>query len=510
MINNRLQFLKKTLWVAIFTIGSRILGYFRERMLAQFLGVCASTDALLIAIKLPSFFRRSLAEGALSSSFVPILSSELHNKENQSSLILTSLAFLALALAPLIFSFEIWTDSIITTLFPKLTETPTRLQLTIHFSRIIFPFIGMISLASLFSGILQSHLRFNLVASAPMMGNLSLIITGLCFLPAAEEKAGAIFAWSVLVSGCVHFLWVCIPAIRLIPRGGVVNFSSPAFQKFIKNFFPGVIGTTSLQINILIDTIFITLLGVGGASYLSYADRIIQLPISVISASLSLTLLPALTLSIAQKEKQMFDKLFALSISFCLIFAIPASLACLHLSAFLIRALYNYGSFSQEHITPTAHTLMAFALGLPAFLLSKVLSTLFFAHKDTRTPALITLISVSICIISNLILLKSWQHIGLALSTTISAYVHTLCLYVIAKRRKILPNKLSKKIMLSRIIITNILFFLFIKYTGPMLVEYVYDWNRFVGICALVGFIVMVYSIIAFSCGLWGVWRKSQ
>ena len=520
-----MQFFKDTFWVGFFTSISRILGYVRERLISHFLGVGVETDALLLAIKIPSFFRRVLAEGAFSSSFVPILT-EIKKRaaQQQISFIITAFAFLAVILIPLITAFEIWADSIISFLLPKLAATPTRFTYTILFSRIIFPFILFISFASIFSGILQSNLRFGMVASSPAIGNLTLVSCAYYLIPADYTPVlhatnsfplGTYFAWIILASGAAQFFWVFWPALRFIPRTTkllCVKFSSPEFRSFLRNFLPGIVGIASLQINIIVDTIFVSLLGVGGVSYLAYADRVIQLPVSVISASLSITLLPSLTHMIAARNTKVSNNLFSTSLGVCLLLAIPATIGSCLESTFIIKMLYNYGAFSQKHIDPTASCLFMFALGLPAFLASKIFSTLFFAHKNTRTPARATLASVAVCIISNSLLIGPMGHVGLALGTAISAYSHTTILAVLAHRKKILPKKLWESTMLGRILCANILFGFYVYFCTPLIISWGICTGRF--ICTIITILSAIFAYVALClmCGLkryWTLIRKS-
>ena len=509
---SRIQFFKNTFWVGFFTSISRILGYLRERLVSHFLGVGAETDALLIAIKIPSFFRRVLAEGAFSSSFVPILTDiQKRASSKQASFILTSFAFLALILIPLIAAFEIWADTIITFLLPKLASTPERLTYTILFSRIIFPFILFISFASIFSGILQSHLRFGMVASSPAIGNLTLVCAGFYYVPHAQDPQSIAthFAWVILASGIAQFLWVLWPTTKLIPKAFLsakTQFSSPEFRRFLRNFFPGIVGIASLQINIIVDTVFVSLLGIGGASYLAYADRVIQLPVSVISASLSITLLPSLTHMVTARKKKTSDSLFTASLGVCLLLAIPASIGSCLESRFIIKMLYNYGAFSQEHIAPTATCLCMFALGLPAFLSSKILSTLFFAHKNTRTPARATIASVAICIISNTLLIGPLGHTGIALGTTISSYSHTAILLFMAHKFRLLPPRLLQNLLFVRILCANALFAVYVYFCTPFVIENGICTGRFTCTILTIVSAVIAYILLCILCGLGKYW----
>jgi len=514
MQGSGVKFFKNTLWVGVFTSMSRVLGYLRERLISHFLGVSAETDALMIAIKLPSFFRRILAEGAFSSSFVPILTEcvEKRAQDKEAQFIFTTTIMLLGILLPLIGAFEIWADSIIPFVLPKLAATPTRLAYTILFSRIIFPFIFFISISSVFSSILQSHMRFKIVASAPAIGNLTLVTLGYYLLPLAHNSisTGKYTAWAVLMSGITHFLWVFWPALKFIPKTAKkLNLKSEEFKRFIKNFLPGVVGAASLQINVLVDTIFVSLLAIGGASYLAYADRVIQLPVSVISVSLSITLLPALTHAITQKKEEA-SQLFITSLGMCLILSIPAAIGSMEESYFIVKMLYNYGAFSSQHIAPTAASLKMFALGLPAFLTSKILATLFFAHKNTKTPARITMLSVGIGIISNAILMRYMGHVGLALGTTISAYSHLMALLWCAFKRGILPNQLIQKLMLWRIIGANGLFFAYMHFCTPRLIHYCTTCNRLVCTITIIFSAIFAYVLFCIICGLKPYWRLLQ
>ncbi len=503
------HFLKNTFWIGFFTVLSRALGYVRERMLAYYLGVSMLTDCISIALKLPSFFRRILAEGAFSSSFLPVFSQLASNKRK--SFFLTSLVFLCSILLPLLFVSEVWTEEIISTLLPKLQDDPEKLKHVVSFTKITFPFIFFISIATLMGSVLQAYQKFKLVASGPFWGNATIIISAYFLIKKEALPTAKAIVVSAFLCGVVQLFILVYPALKLLPKEGraTLAFKERPFRDFLKNFLPGVIGSASTQINILIETAFLTFLGVGGASYIAYADRAVQLLIGIVSTSLSTTLLPALSSAIKEKNLNEVNSLLRTSLHICFLIATPAVVAFFLFGKTLVAFMYNYGAFKVEHINPTAEALQGFAIGLPAFFLVKVFATVFFANKDTRSPSMATFIAVVVCLISSFCLVHKLQHLGLTLATSLGAYANLIILFIVNIKKRLIPLKEITGAKIVPILFANCLFFAILwTWKSWFLIALSQIDNRFFQTVTLVTMAVILYFLCCFVFGLTKFWRK--
>jgi putative peptidoglycan lipid II flippase len=434
-----MKLIRSFLSVSGFTILSRITGFIRETLQAHYIGVNIVSDALGIAIKIPSLFRRIFAEGAFNVSFVPMFSGMLAKEGKQAALEFAQniFSFLAIALTLLILVIEFFLPDLIPLFFRGLTHTPDRLALTISFSQITFPFLFFISLTAFFSGILNSFERFVAAAASPAAGNL-FIIGALIYLSPALHSPGYALAWGILGCGIIQFLWVFVPCefskIAVLPKRPKLT---PQTRKFFKALLPAALGSSVVQINLFLDIMIASYLKVGGISYMSYADRLAQLPLSVIGIALSTVLLPTLSKHIRTKNEESIKTLQTLALESALTLSIPASISLMFLGPFLVENLYAHGAFKAADILPTAHTLCALASGLPAYILIKLFSTCFFSSGDTRTPMIVGTGSVILNVTLNLLLINSLEYVGLAMATSVSAWVQAAILGILLKKKKL-------------------------------------------------------------------------
>lgn len=434
-----MKLIRSFLSVSGFTILSRITGFIRETLQAHYIGVNIVSDALGIAIKIPSLFRRIFAEGAFNVSFVPMFSGLLAQEGKQAALAFAQniFSFLAIALTLLILIVEFFLPDLIPLFFRGLTQTPDRLALTISFSQITFPFLFFISLTAFFSGILNSFERFVAAAASPAAGNL-FIIAALIYLSPALHSPGYALAWGILGCGIIQFLWVFVPCefskIAVLPKKPKLT---PQTKKFFKTLLPAALGSSVVQINLFLDIMIASYLKVGGISYMSYADRLAQLPLSVIGIALSTVLLPTLSKHIRTKNEENVKTLQTLALESALTLSLPASISLMLLAPFLVENLYAHGAFKTTDILPTAHTLCALASGLPAYILIKLFSTCFFSSGDTRTPMIVGIGSVILNVTLNLLLIDSLEYVGLAIATSLSAWVQAGILGVLLKKKRL-------------------------------------------------------------------------
>ena len=414
----KMKLLRSIATVGGFTIGSRVTGFCREMLMASLLGAGAVSDAFIIALKLPSVFRRILAEGAMNAAFVPLFSGTLATEgENKAkSLAEEILAILTLISLGLVILIELFLPTLMPVFVPGFRATPERMALAIEFSRITFPFIFLISLTALYSGILNSYEKFAAVASSPMMGNIAIILTVYGLLWGTNMEIGDAFSFGILACGIVQLLWVIIPLAR---QGIVLSWIklrwTPQIKKFFKLLAPAAAGSGVIQLSIFIDTLIASLLPTGGVSYIHYADRLSQLPLSVLGTAVGTALLPLLSKQIRAQDFSGARESQNLALEYTLLFTRPATLGLIILAEPLIKLIYEHRAFDSASTLPTARTLMALAAGLPAYILIKIFTTSFFAREDTKTPVMIAVFSVILNIAISLSLLNSLQHVGIAL-----------------------------------------------------------------------------------------------
>jgi len=466
-----MKLIRSALSVASFTILSRVFGFIRELLQAHYIGVSAISDALQIAIRIPSVFRRIFAEGAFNASFIPSFSRILAGEGRDQALKFAQNVFsiLAITLIILVGVIEIFIPQLIPAIFRGLQNTPDRLQLTIEFTRITFPFLMLISFTAFFSGILNSFERFAAAAASPAAGNLA-IIGSLMYLTPYVDNAGYALAWGVLLCGIIQFVWVFVPcSFRCFFVKPKVPELTPQVRQFLRKMLPAALGSGVVQINIFLDMMVGSYLKTGGISYIAYADRLNQLPLSVIGIAISTALLPLLSKQIRLGHLKKANHSQNMALEFALSLTLPALAGLIMLAPTLIHYLYQHGKFTPEDVIPTAHTLIALASGLPAYVLVKIFSTSFFSHGDTKTPMFVAALCVTINLLLNIALIKPMAHVGLALATAISSWLNVSILLVILRKRKLFNFELTLFKSISKITLASFFLVGYLYYAVPLI-----------------------------------------
>ena len=424
---------------AIATVGgftgvSRIFGLVRESLMSHIIGASPLTDAFLVAFKFPNFFRRFFAEGAFNASFVPQFSGQLASEGLESAKLLAErvMAVLGITLFFFVIVIVIATPWLMGVIAPGFSQTPERLEMAITFTRITFPYIFFISIAALLSGVLNSLDRFAAAAAAPIILNIIMIGAMLIFSYAALATGKAL-SWGVFLAGVLQLAWLYWACWRTGFRLKIRRPRlTPEVRKVIRLMIPGAIGAGVMNINLLLDMVFASLLASGSISYLHYADRLNQLPLSLFGIAMGTALLPSLSRQIRLGEENKARATQGLAVELSLQLTIPAALGFILLSYPIIDLLYG---LKGDEVTATAGALAAFATGIPAYVLSKVFVTGFFARQDTKTPVKIAVISILCNLCLNIILMGPFAHVGLALATSIAAWINAgLQLLILHKR----------------------------------------------------------------------------
>lgn len=422
------KMVKSGVTVGGWTLGSRILGLVRDIVLANAVGASSGADAFFVAFKIPNFLRRLFGEGAFAQAFIPVFS-ETREKEGKASvqrlinqvagrfgLILIAISVMGILLAP-------W----IAILFaPGFSDDPGKLALTADLLRWTFPYLGFICFVAFAGGILNSVGRFAIPAATPIFLNLSLIGSALFLAPLLSPSVMGV-AIGVAIAGFVQLLIQIPPlmAAGLLPRPSLCD-DHPGVSKILKLMVPALFGVSVSQINLLLDTVLASLLVSGSVSWLYYSDRLMELPLGVIAIAVSTVILPKLSREFAQEDRQASRQTQSWAIWVVMVLGLPCAAALAVFGELILATLFQYGAMAVSDIEASALSLMAYAAGLPAFMMIKVLAPHYFAHQDTKTPVKIGLIAMTANMVFNLILVWPLDHVGLALATALSAWLNAV------------------------------------------------------------------------------------
>jgi len=416
--------------VGSWTMVSRILGFVRDILIARVLGAGPLADAFFVAFKLPNFFRRMFAEGTLTVALVPVLSDQRQQGEAQAHDFLNALATLLL-IALLVFTllgmaFMPW---LLYLFAPGFADEPDRWNISLQLARLMFPYLAMISLAALSWAVLNTYKHFAVPAASPALLNVAIIIAALALAPSFDNPATAL-ALGVLLGGFLQ-LAIQFPALKRIgwvPRLSF-HFKQAAIVETLTLFGPAVLAIAAVQINILIGTILATLLDTGAVSYLYYSDRIIQLPFALFGIAMSTALLPTLSSHLSKGNTAAAGEDLRAGLAWLTWLTLPAVVGAFYLAEPIVVTLFERGAFSHADSLATAQTLQAYAVGLIAFCWIKLFAAACYARKDAKAPMRYAAISVAVNIVLAVILMQFWAYVGLALATSLAAFVNVVLLY---------------------------------------------------------------------------------
>lgn len=418
--------MRSGLVVSAMTMLSRVMGLARDVVVATLLGAGNGADAFFVAFKIPNFLRRLFAEGAFNQAFVPVLSEystqrsreEIRELLNATAGSLTAVLALITALAMLCAPWLIWVFA------PGFGRDPEKLAMTADMLRLTFPYLLLISLTAFSGSVLNTWNRFAVPAITPVLLNISLIGAALFLMPLMEEPAMAL-AWGVLIAGAAQLAFQVPFLLRLglLPTPWP-NFAHEGVRRILKLMGPALFGVSVSQINLLLDTVLASLLVAGSVSWLYYSDRLVELPLGVFGVAIGTVILPALSKRHASQSKEHFAAMLDWAIRIVLLLGLPAALALAVLAEPLLITLFHYGAMTDHDIQMAAMSLRAYAFGLVAFMLIKVLAPGFFARQDTRTPVKVGIMAMVANMVFNLMLIWPLAHAGLALATALSAFLN--------------------------------------------------------------------------------------
>ena len=455
------------------TLLSRILGFVRDVIIARVFGAEGATDAFFVAFKIPNFMRRLFAEGAFSQAFVPVFN-EVKATQDSAALKETLSAVLGTltGISSLVTTLGIAAAPLIIQVFaPGFDNDAERYALATEMLRITFAYLLLISLTAFAGGILNSYEQFAVPAFTPVFLNICLIGCAWLLSPMLAEPITAL-AWGVLLAGIVQLVFQ-IPfliRLKLLPKPRW-QWSHPRVQQVKRLMIPALFGTMIVQINLALDTIIASFLQTGSISWLYYADRLVEFPLGLFGIALATVILPHLSQQHAKADQAAYSNTLDWALKVGLLITLPAAAGLLLLAQPILITLFEYGEFDFRDSLMSAWSLWAYTLGLPAFVLIKILAPGFFAQQRPKEPVRIGIIAMVINMVMNILIVVPMlkldfvaPHAGLALATSLSAWIHALMLYVKLKGMGFTLNtgwlRLSLQISMAVIVMSALLLWL--------------------------------------------------
>ncbi|MAE50572.1 MAG: murein biosynthesis integral membrane protein MurJ [Micavibrio sp.] len=492
---------------AMSTVGgmtalSRVAGFARDILTAAILGAGPIADAFFVALKLPNFFRRVTAEGAFSVSFVPLYSETLDREGQAAANRFANNAFWIMMGVLSVFSALaiVCMPYVIMAIAPGFVGDAVRYDLGVELSRITFPYLLMMSLTALLGGVLNAHDRFAPFAFAPVLFNLSLILALL--LSGFFETPGHALAYGVLCAGGAQFLMLfwCAVSGKVFRLEWRKPDMSPKIRKVFKLMGPGVVGAGVMHINLFADLILASFLAQGAISYLYYADRLNQLPLGIVGIAVGAALLPMLSKALSQGNEGQARDLFNRSLEYCLLLALPAALALFVVPDILIGTLFERGAFDAEDTAASSAVLMGYAVGLPAYIMIKLFSTVHWARQDTLTPVRISIIGTVCNIALSIVLIFQIGVAGISLATGVTAWLQLVLHLRALKTCSVVSFDARLRRNGVRVVLASVAMALSVYALGQVLPA-VID-NRYAVLGVVVGGGMVVYGVLVCLSGI--------
>ena len=458
-----MNLIKSTGTFSFFTIISRLLGYVRDILIAIFLGTGPLADAFFVAFRIPNTFRRLFSEGTFNAAFVPSYSSLLNKKNEAHNFANNIFNLLILGLLVLVLIIEILMPLFVYLIAPGFEGDYDKMGLAITLTRITFPFLMFISLASFFSAILNSYNKFAIASAVPIILNI-LLIGVLLFAKILDDNLVYYLSYAVTFSGIIQFIFLYFFVKKhFSPK---IKFKIKIDKK-VKNFFkkllPSIFSSGVTQINILVGTI-IASFQAGAVSYLYYADRVYQINLAIAGIAIGTVILPQLSKHVENQNKNKINLIQNKALELSLFLSIPATIALLIASEEIISSLFGYGSFDELSVKNSAKALFYFAIGLPAFSLIKVFSAFFFARHNTKMPFYISLLSVLLNVFISVVFFIKIGFIIIPIATTISSWFNALLLFIFLRKESLFKFNLIFINRFFKILVASVIMGIFFNY----------------------------------------------
>jgi putative peptidoglycan lipid II flippase len=429
--------LRSVATVGSYTLVSRIFGFLRDILTAALLGAGPVADAFFVALRLPNLFRSLFAEGAFSAAFVPLFAGTMAQSGKAEARLFAEdvLAVLLTALLAFVLVCEIFMPAVMSAIAPGFSDEPGKFRLAVELARINFPYLLFIALVALQGGVLNSLDRFAAPAATPIFLNLFLIAV-LLLSKRFDWHDGHALAWAVCAAGFAQFLWLMFSCSR---AGVALRLPVPRLTAGVRRTLaimaPGAFGAGVTQINLLISTMLASTLASGSVSFLYYADRLNQFPLGVVGIAVGTAILPPLSRQLRHGDLGAAIATQNRGLELALLLTLPAAIALAALAVPILAVLFQRGAFGPADTAATANALAAYAAGLPAFVLVKVVAPAFFARHDTRTPVNLAVAAMIVNLSLTLMLMRPLAHVGIALATSAAGWINALGLLALLVRR---------------------------------------------------------------------------
>ena len=506
-----MNLLKATGTIGGLTLASRVLGLVRDSLFARLVGASFASDAFLVAFRLPNMFRALFAEGAFASAFIPMFNQKVADPQGPG--LPAGIAFAEAALSVLLPTLLLMTVLLEVFAWPVTFAlsgrfhgvNPIQFAFAVQLSRLTIPYLALISLVSLLGGILNSLHKFWVNAAAPILLNLTLILALLLFHNHDPMVTARNQALAVSVSGAVQLAWLAHACWRngvsLRPRWPALT---PDVKRLMTLIWPAAAGAGAVQINLVISTaLAASLLSHGSVTYIYMADRLNQLPLGLIGIGLGTVLLPTISRQLGAGEHAAAMETQNRGMELALLLTLPATMGLVFCGEPIAAALFGYGRYTAADSHATAQALAAFSVGLPSYILVKVLTPGFYARQDTKTPVRFAMISMAVNLVLNLALIVPLRHMGPPLATAIASTVNVGMLYVTLTRRGHFTPDARLKRRAPRLALAALAMGAVLYLTQSHLMPYTHgSWAlRFVTLTVLVTSGALVYGLATILLG---------
>lgn len=499
---------------------SRVLGFVRDVLIAALLGTGPIAESFVIAFRIPNLFRRLFGEGAFNAAFVPLFAKQLESEGEDAARGFANEALAGLLFVLLVFSAlaELLMPALAYLQAPGFFDDTEKFDLTVLMSRIAFPYLIFMSITAMLGGVLNSMHRFSAAAAAPILLNI-IMIAAMTWLTLAgwgnTPATGQAMVWAVSAAGLAQLIMLWVATRRAGMKLKLVRPRyTPGVKRLVQLGIPGVIAGGISQINLVISTAFASMQD-GAAPWLYYADRVYQLPLGIVGVAIGIVLLPELSRQLRAGDDKGVDSSQNRALEFALFLTIPAAIALIAIPRPVVQVLFERGAFNAADTSASASALAAFALGLPAFVLVKIFSPGFFAREDTKTPMYFAGIGVAVNVVLALVLFQYFNHIGVALAVSISAWVNAGLLGITLTRRGFFRTDQKLRRNLVKIILNSLLMGGLLLIANHFAHSYFSRETALLLRVALLGLIVVAgagaYFIICHFTGVfrWGTFKQA-
>ena len=490
-----MNFIASTSTFSFFTLISRILGYVRDILIAIFLGTSFFADVFFVAFRLPNTFRRLFAEGTFNAAFIPSYAGALaKNKIEADNFAKNVFNLLFIILLFFVLVAEVFMPQLIFLIAPGFYKDPEKFMLAIDLSRITFPFLFFVCLASFFAAILNSYNKFAAAAAAPIILNV-ILIGSLFFSQWINISDVLVLSYAVSLAGFLQLI-VLLFFVRkhFKPILSIKIKIDEQIKFFFRKLLPSIFSSGVTQINILVGTI-IASFQAGAVSYLYYADRVYQINLAVAGIAVGTVMLPELSKHVKNNNSELITNLQNRALELCLFLSVPAAVALVLASDQIITSLFGYGSFDNVSVINTAIALTFFGFGVPAFSILKIFSNFFFARNDTKTPFYLSVVSVTLNIMISVSLFSRFGFVIIPIATSISSWMNVFMYYYFIKKRDLhtFDSKFVYKFprLILSVVVMGVILYLLLRFFSDKF-DYYESW-KFIYL-----FIIVIISLFSY------------